>query len=231
MKKEEIHLADWHRILLGTAPLEFMIEVLLRTLIIYLVLLVVLRLLGKRMGGQLTISELAVMLTLGAIISVPMQIQDRGILQGILVLICALVFQRGTSYLAVKNEKIERLMQGHESQVVRDGRILTNELAAMKISREQLLAVLRNQDIYNLGKVRRAYLEACGLFSVYKYSEARPGLSLLPPDDEAASTEFSKVTQVSVCAECGNTPKNQNEMNSTCSNCGESNWTTAVIAK
>ena len=126
MKKEEILWGDWHRILLGPAPVEFLLEVLLRTAVIYLVLLVILRMLGKRMGGQLTISELAVMLTLGAIISVPMQIADRGVLQGILVLICALVFQRGINYLAVKNEKIERILQGHESQLVRDGVILTN---------------------------------------------------------------------------------------------------------
>ena len=80
MKKEEIHRGDWHRILIGTAPTEFLLEVLIRTIIIYLFLLVTLRLMGKRMGGQLTISELAVMLTLGAIVSVAMQIPEKGLL-------------------------------------------------------------------------------------------------------------------------------------------------------
>ncbi|HET9502900.1 MAG TPA: hypothetical protein VFO93_05125 [Hymenobacter sp.] len=48
MKKEDIHLGDWQRLLLGEAPLEFLLEAALRTLVVYVVLLLVLRLLGKR---------------------------------------------------------------------------------------------------------------------------------------------------------------------------------------
>jgi uncharacterized membrane protein YcaP (DUF421 family) len=231
MKKEEIHWADWHRILFGSAPEHFLLEVLIRTVIIYFFLLVILRLLGKRMGGQLTISELAVMLTLGAIISVPMQVPDKGLLQGILVLICALAFERGINYLAVKSDKIERLLQGRESLLVNNGVLVADQLIAMKISREQMLAILRNEKIYNLGEVRRVYIEACGLFSVFKYPEARPGLSLLPPSDEAASKEFSIVGQVMVCEYCGNPARSQNETHSACNNCGANKWTQAVMAK
>jgi len=85
MRKEEINWDDWLRILIGTAPAEFLLEVLISTIIIYLFVLLTLRLMGKRMGGQLTISELVVMLRLGAIVSVPMQIPDKGLLQGIIV--------------------------------------------------------------------------------------------------------------------------------------------------
>jgi len=231
MKKHEIHLGDWQRILLGQAPVEFLLEVFLRTVIIYLVLLIILRLMGKRMGGQLTISELAVMLTLGAIISVPMQIPDRGILQGILVLVCALVFQRGLNYLAVKNEKIERILQGREKQLVRDGVMLMDELASMKISSEQMMAVLRNQNIYNLGEVKRVYIEACGLFSVFKYPQAKPGLSLLPPDDLAAVSELSIRDDYDVCGRCGNSANPQALPAVNCSNCGANIWVPASIVK
>jgi hypothetical protein len=66
MKKYEIHLADWQRMLFGQSPPVFLLEVLIRTIIIYVFLLFVLRWLGKRMSGQLTILEMAVMLTLGS---------------------------------------------------------------------------------------------------------------------------------------------------------------------
>ena len=231
MKKAEIHWLDWHRILLGPAPAEFLIEVLLRTLLIYLALLVVLRLLGKRMGGQLTISELAVMLTLGAIVSVPMQIPDRGILQGLVVLVCALAFQRGTNYLAVKSLKIERVLQGTESQLVRNGVLLYKELTALRISREQLLAALRNEGIYNLGEVRRVYIEACGLFSIFKYAEPVPGLSLLPPDDQPAEQELLPEPKMRVCGQCGNPVKNETQAKMACTNCGSNQWVNAVTAK
>jgi len=72
-----------------------LLEAALRTLIIYLVLLLAMRLLGKRMNAQLTVAELSVMIMLGGIVSVPMQIPDRGILQGVLVLACIVALFRG----------------------------------------------------------------------------------------------------------------------------------------
>ncbi|MEJ7560621.1 MAG: YetF domain-containing protein [Pedobacter sp.] len=231
MKKEEIHWLDWHRILLGTAPELFLVEVLVRTIIIYLFLLVILRLLGKRMGGQLTISELAVMLTLGAIISIPMQVPDKGLAQGFVVLICALFFQRGVNYFGLKSQKFERLLQGRERLMVKNGVMMAAELLEMKMSREQMAAVLRAEKIFNLGEVRRVYIEADGLFSIFKYPEARPGLSLLPPADEAGGSDLSVIKDVMVCSHCGNPAPGINEINNACSICTANEWTPAVIAK
>src|SRR4051794_27920372 len=105
MKKEEIHLWDIKRILFGQAPPEFLLEVLLRTLIIYISVIVIMRLLGKRMNGQLTILEMSIMVMMGAILSVPMQIPDRGILQGIVLLISVLALLRGVNLIAFKNSR------------------------------------------------------------------------------------------------------------------------------
>jgi uncharacterized membrane protein YcaP (DUF421 family) len=231
MKQEEIHWGDWHRILFGMAPKVFVIEVFIRTIIVYLLLLVTLRFLGKRMGGQLTISELAVMLTLGAIISVPMQLPDRGLLQGVLVLICAVVFQRGLNYFAVKYKKIEQVTQGTESLLVADGVIAVTQLARMKISRDQLLAELRCQKIYNLGEVKRVYLEASGLFSVFKYGKPQPGLSLLPPGEKNALQEFAFEQDAMVCFNCGNSMTSGNPKEEPCKNCGNKNWKNAILAR
>src|SRR4051812_29897971 len=94
MESWEIKVGDWKRILFGDISAIFMLEVFLRTVIIYIILLVIVRWLGKRMGGQLTQTEMAIMLTLGAIVSAPMQMPDRGILEGVFVLFCTLAFQR-----------------------------------------------------------------------------------------------------------------------------------------
>ena len=104
MKKEDIQPWDWQRILFGEAPPEFLVEVFVRTFIIYIALLIIVRLMGKRMGGQLTVSELAVMVTLGAIVSPAMQIPQLGVLMGILILICALIFQRGLNLTEMKDD-------------------------------------------------------------------------------------------------------------------------------
>jgi uncharacterized membrane protein YcaP (DUF421 family) len=229
MKKEEIHWGDWYRILIGSAPETFLLEVLLRSIFMYLILLVVLRLMGKRMGGQLTISELAVMLTLGAIICVPMQIPDRGVLQGTLVLICALVFQRGLTLAGFNSSRVEEIMQGKECILVKNGVINVDELSKANISRQQLYAILRSQNIYNLGEVERIYLEACGLFSVYRFAEARPGLAISPANDHAIMEDFNTNDSL-VCASCGQPAGDIHfEHERSCSNCNSKHWEPAIL--
>lgn len=229
MKKEEIHWGDWYRILIGSAPETFLLEVLLRTIFMYLILLVVLRLMGKRMGGQLTIAELAVMLTLGAIICVPMQIPDRGVLQGALVLVCALVFQRGLTLAGFNNSRVEKIMQGTETMLVKNGVIQVDALNNANISRQQLYAILRSQNIYNLGEVERIYLEACGLFSVYRYAEARPGLPISPGNDHAIIEDF-KTQDFLVCASCGQPAGDKHfDHDRHCSNCKSKHWEPAIL--
>jgi uncharacterized membrane protein YcaP (DUF421 family) len=230
MKKEDIQWDDWHRILFGAAPASFLLEVLIRTIVMYLILLVVLRLMGKRMGGQLTISELAVMVTLGAIICVPMQIPDRGLLQGLFVIVCALIFQRGFTWLGFKSSKWETILQGKESVLVKDGVIVVNELDKISISRQQLYGILRSREIYNLGEVERIYAEACGIFSVYKAEDPRPGLSLFPPlDDGVHEVQGQPEEGIMVCRMCGKTAESTEEKNTHCSNCGCEDWETAVL--
>ena len=107
--KNQIEPWDWQRILLGQTPVEFLLEAFLRTIVMYAFLLVILRFLGKRMDAQLTITEFAVMILLGAIISVPMQMQDKGIVLGVTALTCVLLFQRGINWLTVKNHMMSLL--------------------------------------------------------------------------------------------------------------------------
>ena len=230
MKKEDIHWDDWHRILVGAAPTEFLLEVLFRTLIMYFALLIILRLMGKRMGGVLTIAELSVMVTLGAIICVPMQIPDKGILQGVLALICALAFLHSINLWGFKNEKIEKLLQGEESLIVKDGILMVKALSKSRITKQQLYGVLRSQGIHNLGEVERVYLEGSGLFSVFRYERPKLGLSVLPPKDDAILDKLNKGTEVkTVCSNCGMLPEKQHEMLSGCINCHHKTWETAIL--
>ncbi|HEY0055475.1 MAG TPA: YetF domain-containing protein [Pedobacter sp.] len=230
MEKADIKLSDFQRILFGEAPPEFLMEVLFRTLIIFLALLVFLRLIGKRMGGVLTISELAVMLTLGAILAVPMQMPDRGVLQGIVILVTVLLMQRGLNLWEFKNRKVEKITQGEMTLLVKDGVIKTGNMALSRISRQQLFAQLRKKNINNLGKVKRMYLEACGVFSIYEYPDVRPGLSVLPVrDTDLYEKRKHNESDLICCCDCGNT-LSENSVNSRkCELCGNEEWTKAII--
>lgn len=229
MDKEDIKLGDWHRILIGDAPGEFLLEVFIRTVIIYLALLVVLRLLGKRMNGQITNLELAVMLTMGAIVSPAMQLPDRGILSGMLALICALAFLRGTNLLGFKSNKAEQFIQGTETVLIKDGIIQLDEMAKNRLSHQQIYAALRSENVYNLGKVKRLYIEAYGMFSIYQDEKGKPGLSVLPPSDaEIQSIHKHPKEQLLACTNCGNTVPAQPKPDF-CPICGANCWAEAIL--
>jgi uncharacterized membrane protein YcaP (DUF421 family) len=155
MKKEEIHILDIHRIIFGQEPLIFLIEIFIRTVMTYVILLFVVRWLGKRMSGQLSILEMSVMLTLGAIVSVGMQIPDRGVTLSAAVLIFILTFQRGLAWWGFKSRKIENTTHGTLDILVVDGIMQLEAMQRCSISRQQLFAHLRSRNITNLGAVRR----------------------------------------------------------------------------
>ena len=230
MKKQDIIPGDWYRILFGETPVVFLAEILIRTFIMYIILLVIVRFMGKRMGGQLTISELAVMITLGAIVSPGMRRPQTGILLSIMILICALVFQRGINLLEYKSERFERASQGTLSILVKNGVMQMDELKQTKVSRQQLFAALRNKEVFNLGDVDRVYLEACGLFSIYTSTGPRPGLLLFPPDDRSIAT-YRQITLGNkiVCANCGAVPDRPDRAQP-CPECGARQWGSASIS-
>jgi uncharacterized membrane protein YcaP (DUF421 family) len=230
MKKEEIFLGDWQRILLGNAPWEFMLEVFIRTVIVYIAVLITWRLLGKRMNAQLTITELAVMITLGGIASVPMQLPDRGILLGILGLACAITFQRVYNLITFKSRKAEVMAYGDVGLLVKDGVLQLDQMSEYGISKEQVFAGLRTQKIQHLGEVKRLYLESSGLFSIFKQENPQPGLSVLPEKDDQLHQAEPHDQAYAACLHCGNIVKQSELKNQACPNCQETNWTYAVAA-
>src|SRR4051794_35116080 len=108
-------------------------------------LLVAMRLMGKRIGAQLTQSELAVVVSLGAAIGVPMQVPDRGMLPAILILAIAVGIQRGLNQLAARRRRVELITQGDVITLVEDGRMLLDNMRTTAMSRERLFSVLRSQ--------------------------------------------------------------------------------------
>lgn len=230
MKKEDIHLWDVQRILLGEAPASFLLEVFVRTVFIYLMLLIAVRLMGKRMSGQLTIAEMAVMLTLGAIVSPAMQIPNVGLLQGTLILVLALTFQRGVNWLEFRNENLEELSHGKVTMLVKDGVLMLNALRDSKVSRQQLFALLRNENIFNLGDLERVYLESFGSISVFRFDTSVPGLSILPPGElKTISLDKEETSNELACTSCGHV-RSATGTEDICPVCSSNTWLQATIS-
>jgi uncharacterized membrane protein YcaP (DUF421 family) len=224
MKSYQIDIRDIDRILFGQAPPEFLWEVLIRTIIIYTGTLVIVKLLGKRMKAQLTITEMAVMIMMGAIISLPMQTPDKGILQGLFILAVITILHVSFNFWTLASRKIEQLTQRKTTMLVKDGLLQLAGMRKANVSMPQLFAELRSKKIYNLGEVQRMYMEDCGTFSVYKFKERRAGLSTLPAEDTDLD-HMQHGTEVLSCQECGSVTDGQEK---TCTNCGSQQLKPAV---
>lgn len=229
MKPEDIHIGDWHRILLGDVPGSFFIEVIFRTLIIYAILMISMRLMGKRMAASLGKNEMISMISLAAAIGIPLQSPDRGLLPAI-VIACVVVFtQQFIAKKTTQNEKFEEITQDNIGVLVEDGRLNLDIMKQTRISREHVFGQLRSNEINQLGEVKRLYLEANGTFTFVENTNPKPGLSILPSWDTEFKKRVSKDSMESVCNRCGNIKKvflGENE----CDLCGSADWVQAVEA-
>jgi uncharacterized membrane protein YcaP (DUF421 family) len=228
MEKEDISFGDWQRWLFGDAPPAFMGEVLLRAVVIFVAVVVLMRLMGRRMKGEISIAELAVVLTFGAIIGGTMQQPKAGLLPGLLVLGAVLFMHRFTNWLAFKYHALEALEQGRPVVLLRDGVL---DLAAMQqhaLSQEELFGLLRNENISQLGELRRVYFEVSGDLSIYKLPEPRPGLSVLPRADAPAAAPAGPAHGHAACGACGQVPAATDYAGGHCLHCGGASWQPAA---
>jgi uncharacterized membrane protein YcaP (DUF421 family) len=112
--------------------------------------------------------------------------------------------------------------------LLKDGVVDLEEMARCRISRQQLFAELRSKGIYNLGEVRRVYLESCGLFTAIKMQSPAPGLPTLPPGDNSVLSLLQDTDKLA-CCNCGNVGQQQGSRQP-CKRCGANNWTTAITS-
>jgi uncharacterized membrane protein YcaP (DUF421 family) len=221
--------SPFKRLIIGTAPFGFALELLLRVAIVYLFLVAAVRLLGKRMSGQVSNVELAVMLTLGAIVAVPMVSPQRGVVPGLVLLACIVLLQQGVSLLQSRSARGERLIVGRASRLLSDGVLAPAELQHAGISKQQFFSVLRAEGVRQLGELERVYLEAHGCFSVIRRAKPSPGLSILP--SEPGSMRDATTPEVAaVCGYCGR-PVASASAHGGCENCGHSEWRAPTLGE
>ncbi|UEG51698.1 hypothetical protein LLH06_12030 [Mucilaginibacter daejeonensis] len=155
MKPEDIKITDWMRWLVGDVPAGFYIELVIRAFVIYLLLMVSMRLMGKRMSSQLGRNDLVAMVTLAATIGIPLQAPDRGLLPAILIAVIVVLVSRWIAAKAFKDSKFEIFSQGKISVLVRNSIMDLNEMKRVRLTRERLVAQLRHSGIKQLGQVKR----------------------------------------------------------------------------
>ena len=231
MEKKDISFGDWQRWLFGDAPPAFVGEVALRAIILFAIMVLLMRLLGRRMKGELSIAELAVVLTFGAIIGGALHQPKSGLLPSFGVLLMVLIMHRLSNWLAFKYRAVEVVQQGDVAVLLCDGVL---DLAAMQrqaLSQEQLFGLLRNENISQLGELRRVYFESNGSLSLYKLPQPQPGLSVLPRADAPPTAPAGPAQGKKACATCGQVAASTDHAGGHCGHCGADNWLPATFKK
>lgn len=164
-----------------------MFIVLIRTIVLYIVVITSMRLMGKKQIGQLEPFELAIAIMVSELASLPMQDTKIPIMHGIIPIITLLTLQTGVSILELKSEKIRLFFSGKPSVIINAGQINVKELEKERFNLNDLMEELRLQGYYNLEDIQYAILETSGQLSVIPKTELSPAtktdLNLKPAQD------------------------------------------------
>jgi uncharacterized membrane protein YcaP (DUF421 family) len=227
MKPEEIKFGDWMRMLMGETPPEFLLEVIFRVFFIFLLIVVSMRLMGRRMAGQLNRTEMVALFSLAAAIGVPVLSPDRGLLPAVAIAIVVVGIGRLVAAWAYKDPKFESFAEDDVSILVKDGVLQWKNMTHSRITKERLFAQLRSESIRHLGEVKRVYIEASGAFTIIQEDQPKPGLSVIPETDPEFLNEFNKAKETYVCCECGHKEDSKGTPGK-CEICGNEEWDKAM---
>ncbi len=151
-----------------------MLNITIRTLILYLIIVVVMRIMGKRQIGQLQPFELVVSIMIADLAVIPMEDTGIPLVNGIIPIITLLFAQITLSYISLKSEKARAIFCGMPTIVIHNGKIQEKELKKLRYNLNDLIEQLRAKDIANISDVEFAILETSGSLSVIPKSQKRP---------------------------------------------------------
>ena len=140
-----------------------------RTIILYLVLIAVIRLMGKRQVGQMEPSEFVVTMLVANLASIPMQDSGIPLLTGLVPIVTVLGMELVLAALSLRSLILRKLLCGKPVILIENGNILQQNLRKTRITIDELTGHLREKDVLDLKSVRYAILETSGNLSVFPY--------------------------------------------------------------
>lgn len=143
-----------------------MITVLIRSIILYISLLISLRVMGKGEIAEMNSFDLVITFLLAEVASIPMENNNIPILYGIASITALTFMQTFISYFALKNKKMRNLLSGKPSILINKGKIDYEQLKKERISIYEILEQLRIQGYFNLKDVQYVILETSGDLSI-----------------------------------------------------------------
>ena len=151
-----------------------MINMLIRTGIMYSLLLLTVRLLGKRQLGEMEPSEFVVSMLLANLATIPMEEPDVPILHGLGPIVLIFLAESFIAYLSLRSVKVRKFFCGKPVILIENGKISWENLRKTRVNLDELTMHLREKDIFDLSTVKFAILETNGQLSTLLYGKDQP---------------------------------------------------------
>ena len=151
-----------------------LLQIVIRTGVIYLLVLIGVRLSGKREVGQMTPFDLTLLLLLSNSVQNAMTGPDTSLLGGAVAASTLLILNYLVADVSGGSRRFRRLIEGEPSLLIHDGKIIESHMAREHVSMDELHRALREHGIHSCDQVALAVLEVDGSISCLKYDEIKP---------------------------------------------------------
>ena len=145
-----------------------------RTLVLYLVLIGVIRLMGKRQIGQMEPAEFVVTMLVANLAAIPMQDGGIPLYSGLIPILTVLGVELMLSALALRSITLRKILCGKPVILIENGKLIQENLRKTRITMDELAGHLREKDVLDIMTVQYAILETNGNLSVFPYPKDKP---------------------------------------------------------
>ncbi|MDB5264159.1 MAG: hypothetical protein JWQ14_3442 [Adhaeribacter sp.] len=224
---------DWSRIFFGEdMPLSFLGEVVLRSFIMYVLILITLRVMGKRGVKQLSLFEFSIILALGSAAGDPMFYEDVPLTHALVVFVVIIALYLLFNFLTEHNDNIERWFEGSSACIIENGEINLVSFKKQKLTYMELFGEMRQQQVEHLGQVKKVYLESTGEISLFFFEAdaTKPGLPIFPEILLRAQNDINYFG-LYACNLCGHVLELSPGDKQVCPKCQNNKWLQACQAK
>lgn len=146
----------------------------LRTLLVYVMVLVAIRLMGKREVGQLSVFDLVVAIMIAEIAVIPLGQMNVPLYMALISIAALVGAEIFFSFLCLKKRSLRTIIEGSPSVLIHQGKIMEQEMRKLRYNMDDLLTQLRIKDVVDLSDVEYAILETSGELSVILKSDRQP---------------------------------------------------------
>ncbi len=163
-------LTSWHTLL----------DIAIRTSVVYIALLIGIRLTGQRQLGQMTPFDLVLLLIIANAVQNAMVGPDTSLVGGLVAAAVLLVWHQVINRVRRANRRIGKALAGEGIMLINEGRVLTEHVSRAGLTTDELFQALREHGVPSVSDVRLAVLEPDGAISVIRFDDLKPGVHNQP---------------------------------------------------